>query len=75
MAIDIEHLSRNFADKLRLERTKRRMSQEKLAELADLHRTTISSIENEKFFPSIDKTARIANALNLTMGELFDFNF
>lgn len=72
--IDIEHLSKNFADKVLLERTKRRWSQEKLAEYADLHRTTISSIENQKFFITIDNAAKIANAFEMTMGELFDFN-
>ena len=51
------------------------MSQEQLAELAEVHRTTISAIEREKFFPTIDNAARIANALNLTIAELFDFNF
>ena len=56
-------------------RTRRGFSQEQLAELADVHRTTISAIEREKFFPTIDNAARIANALNLTIAELFDFNF
>ena len=53
----------------------RGLSQEQLAELAEVHRTTISAIEREKFFPTIDNAARIANALNLTIAELFDFNF
>lgn len=75
MAIDIENLAENFANKLRIERAKRRWTQEKLAELADLHRTTISAIECGKFFPTIDNAARIANAFNLTIDELFDFNF
>ena len=75
MAIDIEKLAENFAKKIRIERAKRRMSQEQLAELAEVHRTTISAIDREKFFPTIDNAARIANALNLTIAELFDFNF
>ena len=75
MSIDIEKLAENFAKKTRIERAKRRMSQEQLAELAEVHRTTISAIEREKFFPTIDNAARIANALNLTIAELFDFNF
>lgn len=76
MAIDIEKLAENFAKKIRIERAKRRMSQEQLAELAEVHRTTISAIERGKNFPmTIDNAARIANALNLTIAELFDFNF
>lgn len=49
MAIDIEKLAENFAKKIRIERAKRRMSQEQLAELAEVHRTTISAIERENF--------------------------
>lgn len=75
MAIDIENLAQNFAKKLRIERAKRRLSQEKLAELSELHRTTISAIEREKFYPTIDNVAKIANALDMSMAELFDFNF
>lgn len=75
MAIDIENLAENFAKKIRIERAKRRMSQEKLAELAEVHRTTISAIEREKFSPTIDNAAKIANALDLSIAELFDFNF
>ena len=75
MAIDIEHLAENFAKKIRIERAKRRLSQERLAELADLHRTTISAIEREKFYPTIDNVAKIANAFELPISELFNFNF
>ena len=56
-------------------RKSKKLTQEQLAELAEVHRTTISAIEREKFFPTIDNAARIANALNLTIAELFDFNF
>lgn len=75
MVIDIDSLAENFAKKIRIERAKRRISQEQLAEMADLHRTTISAIEREKFFPTIDNAARLANALNLSIEELFNFNF
>lgn len=75
MKIDVEHLGENLAKKLRIERAKRRISQERLAELADLHRTTISAIEREKFFPTIDNVAKIANALDLSIEEMFNFDF
>lgn len=75
MTIDIDNLAENFAKKIRIERAKRRISQEHLAELAELHRTTISAIEREKFFPTIDNVARIANALDLSIEEMFNFNF
>ena len=72
--IDIENLSKNLAQKLRVERAKRHMSQEKLAEISQLHRTTISAIECERFFPTIDNIARIANAFEISISELFNFN-
>ena len=51
-------------------RKMRGLSQEKLAELAGLHRTTLGTIENGKTSPTLDSIARIANALNLTISEL-----
>lgn len=75
MRVDIEHLAENLAKKLRIERAKRRLSQERLAELAELHRTTISAIEREKFYPTIDNVAKIANALDISIEELFNFEF
>lgn len=73
--INVDDLAKNLAKKLRIERAKRHMSQEKLAEIAQLHRTTISAIECERFFPTIDNVVRIANAFDISMNEFFDFNF
>lgn len=40
----------NIGMKIRIERTKRRMSQEELAELANLSRPTIGAIERRRKF-------------------------
>lgn len=73
--IELETLPLRFSQKMQIERAKRRLSQEKLAELANLHRTTISAIEREKLSPSLETIARIANALNLSLPDMVDFNF
>lgn len=48
----------------------KRISQEKLAELAGLHPTYISDIENGKVNASISSYYSIANALNMPLSEL-----
>ena len=73
--IDIETLPVQFSKKLQIERVKNNLSQEKLAELSGLHRTTISAIERCRLSPSLDTIARIANALNLTFQEILNFDF
>lgn len=73
--IDVDNIRANFAKKIKIERVKLEISQEELADRANLHRTTMSKIERKEMMPTIETAAKIANALNLTMGELFDFNF
>jgi DNA-binding XRE family transcriptional regulator len=43
------------------------LSQEKLAELADIHVTTLGLIENGKMAPSLKTIVKIANALGVTL--------
>ena len=75
MSIDIYKVHEKFSQKIQIERVKKKLSQEKLAELAGVHRTTISAIEREIMSPSLETICRIANALNITLLEIFDFNF
>jgi transcriptional regulator with XRE-family HTH domain len=60
-----------FGKRVRLLRHTREMTQEKLADRADLHRTYISSIERGEQSVSIDNAARIAKALKISLAELF----
>jgi transcriptional regulator with XRE-family HTH domain len=46
------------------------ISQEELAERADLHRTYISDLERGKRNVSIEDIEKLANALNLSISEL-----
>jgi transcriptional regulator with XRE-family HTH domain len=51
-------------------RRMREMTQERLGELADLHPTYISSVENYRRNVSIDAIERIAKALKVPPSEL-----
>ena len=63
-------ISSKIGLKIVLERTKRRLSQEKLAELSDLSKTALGAIERGTSSPSIDTLDRIAAALNIELSEL-----
>lgn len=56
-----------FAHNLKLIRQKRGISQEQLAEAADLHRTYISSVERGARNISIDNMERLALALGVDL--------
>jgi len=61
-----------FARNLREARKVRGISQEKLAELADLHRTYIGSVERGERNISIDNMERLAHALKVTIQALLE---
>ena len=55
---------------IRQVREDRNLSQERLAELAGLHRTYISSVEQGRRNLSIENVQKVANALGVSMTEL-----
>jgi len=59
-----------FGKRLRSVREKVGVSQEKLAEMAELHRTYVSSVERGKRNISLLNIEKLAGALGVTMGEL-----
>lgn len=59
-----------FGQRLRVVREGVGISQEKLAELAGLHRTYVSSVERGKRNISIQNIERLAKALKTTMAAL-----
>ena len=59
--------------KIRIERQKRKISQEKLAELTNLNRNFIGMIERGETNVTVKNLACIAEALNLDIRELFNF--
>ena len=60
-----------FATNVKEIRLQKNLSQEKLAELAGLHRTYISALERERRNISIDNIQRIAEALDVEASVLF----
>lgn len=54
-------------------RKKKRLSQSQLAELVDIHRTYVSSIELGKVSVSFDVLFKLAEVLDTTPSKLFDF--
>ena len=61
-----------LGEKIKGLRQERGFSQERLAELAGLDRTYVSSLERGHRNISVENIARIANALETTLEELFE---
>ncbi len=61
-----------FGLKLKVERVKRGLSQENLAELSDLSPSCISQFESGKQNITLANIKSVADALGMTMSELLD---
>lgn len=58
-----------FGETVRMTRRRRRLSQEKLADEAGLHRTHISLIERGLREPSLETLVKLCRALGVSPGE------
>ena len=67
------NLSEKLGQKIRIERMKRKMSQEKLAELSELNRNFIGMVERGESNITVRNLEAIALAFGLEINELFDF--
>lgn len=65
-------INQKIGIKIRLLRTKVKLSQEKLAELSDMNKNSIGAIERGESKPSIETLEKIAKALNIELKELVD---
>ena len=65
-----EQLNKNIADNLRQIRARKRISQDKLAEMCDISQQYICKIENEKVNPSIFVLYKISTILEVTVNDL-----
>lgn len=63
-------LSASFGRNVRRRREKLGLSQERLAELADVHRTYLSGVESGSRNPTLVVIERIAEALSVRPAEL-----
>lgn len=64
-----------LGNKIRYERVRRHLSQEKLAELANLNMRSISTIECGTTDVKFTTLNKIANALNVDVKTLVEFTF
>lgn len=75
MNIKDKELSRKFGFKVMIERKKQKLSQEELAEKADMHRNSIGYIERAEISPTLDSINSIAKALGISIQDILDLNF
>jgi transcriptional regulator with XRE-family HTH domain len=61
-----------FARNLRAARAERGLSQERLAELSDLHMTDVGRIERAERDPGIRTAAKLARGLGVPLSSLLD---
>lgn len=66
-------IEQKFGERVRRLRQARRLSQEKLADISNIHRTYLGGIERGERNPSLKNIAKIAKALGVTLSELFQF--
>ncbi len=69
--VQLPDFQSRFAKVLLRRRLLARLNQEQLAEKAELHRTHVSVLERKKQVPSMAAVLKIAEALGLTLAELF----
>jgi len=67
-------IEKQFGERIRALRLAKGLSQENLAFKAGVHRTYLGSIERGERNPSLRNITAIANALNITLSELFSFD-
>ena len=64
---------KNFGTHLRKIREDNNLSQQQLADMADIAKITIQRIENAKFVVTLDVLISIAKALNMPMETMMNF--
>jgi len=69
----IKDLKKAFGLRIRNLRKKKKFSQENLAEKAELHPTYIGGVERGERNPSFESILKIAEALEISPGQLFRF--
>ena len=70
MSVNRDEIIKIFAENLRAERAKKRYTQEKLAELADITPEYIARLEAEKYNPTLVVIANLASALSVPIEKL-----
>lgn len=68
----MKEIKEAFGERIKQLRSEREISQEYLANLAEMDRTYITSVENGKRNISIKNIEKICKALNITLRDFFD---
>jgi putative transcriptional regulator len=61
-------------NEIRVFRAKRKITQDDLAAALGVSRQTLSAIENNKYFPSLELALKIAKVFECTVEELFSLD-
>lgn len=67
-----EQIINKLLDEIEIIRKTQKLSHEKLAELAGIHRSTISLILNKKRIPTILTCLKITQALNVNLANILN---
>jgi len=65
-----EEIIKLFAENLRVERARKNITQEKLAEMANITPEYLARLEKEKYSPSLVVIASLAKALSVSVDTL-----
>ena len=68
----MSEISKLIGQRIRNYRTQQKLSQEKLAELSGCHPTYIGQVERGEKNATIETINKIASALNISLGTLFE---
>jgi len=66
------NINKIVGKKIKLERIKRDLSQEQLADLSNISKNFVGAIERAEWSPTIETLAKIANAFEISLPELID---
>lgn len=64
----------NIGENIRLNREKSGMTQEQLAQKAEVTRNYISDLENNRYIPSVKTLTKIAKVLNMNLDFLLEMS-
>ena len=64
---------KSFGTYLRKLREEQELSQQQLADIADVAKITVQRIENAKFTVTLDVMVSLSKALNISLSELVNF--
>lgn len=74
MIVKIEDIDKQVGLNIRVQRVKRGISQEELADMAGIARSTMGIVERGEQSPSLQTIAKIATALKIDIYKLFLFD-